>query len=108
VDVLDEERTGVVAGATVYDGGPVRDVLILLVAPREGARPAGFRPVTAGLGTLPPGLDPGPDELAAACLFVGYLGWWPGQLEAEIATGDLVPSGTALPTWFWQQQRDQR
>jgi putative AlgH/UPF0301 family transcriptional regulator len=107
VDVLDEERTGVVAGATVYDGGPVRDVLILLVAPREGARPPGFRPVAGGLGTLPPGIQPARGELAAACLFAGYLGWLPGKLEAEIAAGDLVPSGSDLSTWFWRQ-RDRR
>jgi putative transcriptional regulator len=108
VDVLDEERTGVVAGATVYDGGPVRDVIILLVAPREGVEPPGFRPVAGGLGTLPPGIQPAPNELAAACLFVGYLGWRPGVLETEIADGDLVPSGTTLDAWFWQRQRDQR
>jgi putative transcriptional regulator len=106
LDVLDEERTGAVASATVYDGGPVRDVIILLVAPREGVQPPGFRPVGGGLGTLPPGIQPGPNELAGACLFVGYLGWMPGALETEIAAGDLVPSGTTLDAWF--RQRDQR
>ena len=99
LDVLDDERTGVVAAATVFDGGPVRDVVILLVVPREGARPPGFRPVRDGAGTMPPELDPGPDTLTAACMFAGYLGWRPGQLEAELAAGQLVPSGQNLRDW---------
>jgi putative transcriptional regulator len=102
LDVLDDERSGPIADATVFDGGPVRDVVILLAAPRPGATPGGFRPVRDGLGTLPPAIDPGPYTLAAACLFVGYLGWRPGQLEAELASGELTPSAVGLGTWFWQ------
>jgi putative AlgH/UPF0301 family transcriptional regulator len=103
LDVLDDERTGAVARAQVFDGGPVRDVVILLAAPRPGAAPVGFRPLREGLGTLPPAIDPGPTALTAACLFVGYLGWRPGQLEAELATGELAPSELGLAAWFQRQ-----
>jgi putative AlgH/UPF0301 family transcriptional regulator len=100
LDVLDEERTGPIAAAPVFDSGPVRDVVIMLVAPRPGATPAGFRPLRDGLGTMPPAADPGPNALTAACLFVGYLGWYPGMLEAELADGDLVPAAGSLAEWF--------
>ncbi|NJC70360.1 caspase family protein [Planosporangium thailandense] len=91
--------------APVFDGGPVRDVVILLAAARpDAARLAGFQPVTGGLGTVTVPLDRATGSaLAAACLFVGYLGWRPGQLEAELAAGDLVVSGERLDAWFWLQ-----
>jgi putative transcriptional regulator len=101
LDVLDDERTSPVADAPVFDGGPVRDVVIMLAAPQAGATPAGFRPIRDGLGTLPPTIDPGAHALAAACLFVGYLGWRPGQLEAELAAGELTAAPTTLGAWFW-------
>jgi putative AlgH/UPF0301 family transcriptional regulator len=100
LDVLDDARTGPVAAAPVFDGGPVRDVVIVLATPRPGATPAGFRPIRDALGTMPPAIDPGPHALTAACLFVGYLGWYPGMLEAELAAGDLVPTDLTLPDWF--------
>jgi putative AlgH/UPF0301 family transcriptional regulator len=100
LDVFDDERTGPLASAPVFDGGPVRDVVTLLVAPRPGAAPMGFRPLRDGLGTLPPAIDPGPGPVAAACLFVGYLGWYPGMLEAELAAGELVPAELSLADWF--------
>jgi putative AlgH/UPF0301 family transcriptional regulator len=105
LDVFDEATPEVVDQAPVFDGGPVRDVVILLAAPGAGAdRPAGFRPVGGGLGTVPLPVDPASaPALSAACLFVGYLGWRPGQLEAELAAGELVVAGTSLDTWFWQQ-----
>jgi putative transcriptional regulator len=105
VDVFDEPCPPVLDIAPVFDGGPVRDVVLVLAAPHVGqAPPAGFRPVRDGLGTLPvPVDDPVSAALSAACLFVGYLGWRPGQLEAEIAAGELVRAGTTLRAWFWQQ-----
>ncbi|HEV7899065.1 MAG TPA: YqgE/AlgH family protein [Planosporangium sp.] len=106
LDVFDEPTPDVLNLAPVFDGGPVRDVVILLAAPRAGvAEPAGFRPVRGGgLGTVGVPVDEtAAAALSAACLFVGYLGWRPGQLEAELAAGELVVSGTSLDTWFWQQ-----
>ncbi|GII21752.1 YqgE/AlgH family protein [Planosporangium mesophilum] len=105
-DVFDEPTPEVLTSAPVFDGGPVRDVVILLAAPRTGAaEPAGFRPLRGrGLGTVPVPLTPAAAAgLSAACLFVGYLGWRPGQLEAELAAGELVVTNRSLETWFWQQ-----
>jgi putative transcriptional regulator len=104
LDVFDEPGPDVVDVAPVFDGGPVRDVVIVLAAPRTGAgRPPGFRPVRAGLGTVAVPVDEAVAVgLAATCVFVGYLGWRPGQLEAELASGELVVSETTLDTWFWQ------
>jgi putative transcriptional regulator len=105
LDVVDQPAPDLLGPTPVFDGGPVRDVVILLAAPHPGgARPAGFRPVRGGLGTVAVPLDETTAAaLSAACLFVGYLGWRPGQLEAELATGGLVVSQTSLDTWFWQQ-----
>jgi putative AlgH/UPF0301 family transcriptional regulator len=105
LDVVDQPTPDLLDRTPVFDGGPVRDVVILLAAPHPGAaRLAGFRPVRGGLGTVPVPLDETTAAaLSAACLFVGYLGWRPGQLEAELATGGLVVSDTSLDTWFWQQ-----
>jgi putative transcriptional regulator len=106
LDVFDEHTPDVVDKAPVFDGGPVRDVVIVLAAPRTGAAwPAGFRPVRAGLGTVSTPVDETDAiGLAATCVFVGYLGWRPGQLEAELESGELVAANTTLDTWFWQQR----
>jgi putative transcriptional regulator len=105
LDVVFQPAPDLLDLAPVFDGGPVRDVVILLAAPHAGgSRPAAFRPVSGSLGTAPVPLDvTTAAALSAACLFVGYIGWRPGQLEAELALGDLVVSDTSLDTWFWQQ-----
>jgi putative AlgH/UPF0301 family transcriptional regulator len=105
LDVFDQPTPDPLDRAPVFDGGPVRDVVVLLAAVHTGAdRPAGFRPVRDGLGTVEVPLDEATaSALSAACLFVGYLGWRPGQLEAELAAGEVVVSGRRLDTWFWQQ-----
>jgi putative AlgH/UPF0301 family transcriptional regulator len=104
LDVFDEPGPAVVDCAPVFDGGPVRDVVILLAAPHPGAdRPAGFRPVRAGIGTLRLPVDEnGAAALAAACVFTGYLGWQAAQLETELAAGELIASDQTLDSWFWQ------
>jgi putative AlgH/UPF0301 family transcriptional regulator len=99
-DVLGDRQAAALGRVPVFEGGPVGDVVLLLATPRPGARPpAGFRPVQGNLGTVPVTRQPAP-ALAAACVFVGYLGWRPGQLEEELAAGELVAAGATLDDWF--------
>jgi putative transcriptional regulator len=106
LDVFDEPSPDVVDTAAVFDGGPVRDVITVLAAPRPGAPwPPGYRPVRGGIGTLPVPVRAAEAEgIAATCVFVGYLGWRAGELEAELSSGELVASKTTLDSWFWQQR----
>ena len=94
-------------------GGPVapRELLLLV---RAGSQPPGAAPVLAHLfvsgsrDTLRMLLEKAPkgSEFRA---YVGYTGWAPGQLEAEIARGDwlLAPGDAASvfthePAELWQ------
>ncbi len=105
-DVIGEPRAAALDAPAVFDGGPVRDVVLLLVAVRSGApRPAGFTPVSGDVGTVPLSSDLAAVPVDAGYLFVGYLGWGPGQLEAEVARGELVPAGVALADWLTDQAR---
>jgi putative transcriptional regulator len=81
--------------SVVFRGGPVapNSALALALVPGKG-EPAGWRaldgaPSVARLGLLD--LDTPPGLLATAItglrVYVGYAGWSPGQLEAEIAEG---------------------
>jgi putative transcriptional regulator len=102
-DILGERRAAVLEAPPVFDGGPVRDVVILVVLLQPDApRPAGFRPIIGDLGTVPLGNDLSAlvGTLGAAFLFVGYLGWRPGQLEAEVRRGYLKHAGTSLLEWL--------
>jgi putative transcriptional regulator len=110
LDVFDEPSPEVVDTAAVFDGGPVRDVVIVLAAPRPDAPwPPGYRPVRGDVGTLPVPVRPAEAEgIAATCVFAGYLGWRPGQLEDELASGELIASKTTLDSWFWQQHSGPR
>lgn len=71
----------------LFQGGPVaRDSAIgLAVIPGDG-EPDGVRRLIGGLGIVD--LDTDPDVLAGRLaglrIFVGYAGWSPGQLEAEL------------------------
>ncbi len=81
--------------SVVFRGGPVapNSALALALIPGQG-EPVGWRaldgaPALARLGLLD--LDMPPGLLATAItglrVYVGYAGWSPGQLEAEIAEG---------------------
>ncbi len=101
--VLGDELAGSLHVPAVLDGGPVRDVVLLLAVLRAGAAPPeGWRVLGPGLAVMPLDANPAQAEavVAEAYLFVGYLGWRPQQLEAELATGDLVDAGTDLATWL--------
>lgn len=72
----------------VFVGGPVaREAAIGLGRIRHEGRGDGWSPVLDGIGTLdlsrrPSDLPTGIDQVR---VFVGYAGWGPGQLEAEVA-----------------------
>ena len=72
-------------GALVHVGGPVEPGAVLVVAEFEDPGEAAAV-VFEGVGFMPG--DSEPDDVAAATLrariFVGYAGWSPGQLEAEL------------------------
>jgi putative transcriptional regulator len=84
--------------ATLFDGGPVApQTAIALGLAAPGADPEGWSPVapSRAADVVPPlvtvDLDHDPALLATSLtamrVFVGYAGWSPGQLEAEIAEG---------------------
>jgi putative transcriptional regulator len=84
--------------ATLFDGGPVApQTAIALGLAAPGAAPDGWSPVALSradevvsrLVTVDLDHDPAllATSLTAMRLFVGYAGWSPGQLEAEIAEG---------------------
>jgi putative transcriptional regulator len=95
-DLIGEQRAAALEVPVVFHGGPVRDIVILLVRVASDApRPPGFTPVSGNLGALPLTADL-PASVEAGYLFVGYLGWRPGQLESEVARGELVAAGVTL------------
>lgn len=99
-DVLEVWRDVVTEPDVLFHGGPVStDGALALAVPRDpDAPPVGFREVVAGLGVVD--LDTPVELLAEGVasfrIFVGYAGWGPGQLEAEIEEGSwFVVPGTA-------------
>ena len=72
-------------GALVHVGGPVEPGAVLVVAEFDDPDDAAAV-VFDGVGFMPGDSDP--DDVAAATtrarIFVGYAGWSPGQLEAEL------------------------
>ncbi|MFW6774192.1 YqgE/AlgH family protein [Nocardioides sp. CPCC 205120] len=98
-DVLDQWRDVVSDPDVVFRGGPVSpDGALGLARPADpAAPPVGYREVIGGMGMGVVDLDT-PVELlegglAALRIFVGYAGWGPGQLDAEVAEGSwyVVP-----------------
>jgi putative AlgH/UPF0301 family transcriptional regulator len=103
-EVLRQHRLAAAIGpASVYDGGLVGDVIILVAELRPDAPPIpGARTLTGPLVTVPLSADPAvvAEAVRRAWVFVGYLGWRPGQLEAELAQRALVPSTEPLLRWL--------
>jgi len=104
--------------SVVFRGGPVapNSALALAMVPGKdepiGWRPLDGAPALARLGLLD--LDTPPRLLAPAItslrVYVGYAGWSPGQLEAEIdegawyvLTGEPTDAFLADPERLWQQ-----
>lgn len=85
--VLPAWRTHASAPAVVFSGGPVAPEAVIALA-RGGHEPApGWVSVFGDVGTIDIGRDPASFEFSIDALrvFVGYAGWAPGQLEAEVA-----------------------
>jgi putative AlgH/UPF0301 family transcriptional regulator len=102
-EVLGPQLIGALPDAVVHDGGPVRDMVILVVELIADAPPVpGFRALDGTVGTL--ALTADPDLVARAVhrawVFLGYAGWRPGQLETELAHGILGSSDRSLRDWL--------
>jgi putative transcriptional regulator len=115
-DVLPDWHGFASAPARVFVGGPVSPDAVIALARRPSARAhtgaahAGWVPLVDDLGTVDVGLDPA--EVAAGVrelrIFLGYAGWAPDQLEAELDQGawfvvNTLPSDpfTPDPSALW-------
>ena len=97
----------------VFAGGPVPHeghIPLALLRPRATA-PLRFRPIAGRLGTLALSaqLSTVEDLVEGFRLFSGYVGWGPGELEADIAQEVLIPTDeparvvfTAAVRTLWQ------
>jgi putative transcriptional regulator len=102
-EVLGARLAAAIGPATVYDGGPVREVILLLAELRPDGPPIpGLRPLADALVTVPVAADPVivAEAVLRAWVFAGYVGWRPGQLESELVQGALVRSSEPLMTWL--------
>jgi len=103
-EVLRSPRLAAAIGrATVYDGGPVGGVILLVAQLRPDGPPIpGARALSGPLVTVPLAADPAvvAEAVERAWVFTGYYGWRPGQLEAELAQRAAVPSTESLLTWL--------
>jgi putative transcriptional regulator len=104
-EVLGLRTARALAPAGIYDGGPVRDAIVLVVRlkPDTPAVP-GYRAIDEHFGTAPTTTDP--DVLDGAWVFLGYVGWRPGQLEVELARGAFVLSHRPVGDWLTQPRGD--
>jgi putative transcriptional regulator len=86
-DVLPEWQPLASMPAVVYVGGPVAPEAVIALARGAIDEVESAIPVLGELGTIDVGRDPGDAApyVDALRIFVGYSGWAPGQLEAELA-----------------------
>jgi putative transcriptional regulator len=107
VAVLPEWQDHVVAPPQLYQGGPVGmdSAMGLAMLPEVGEDEAvvGVQMSLDGIGLVD--LDAPPEivthQVSAVRIFVGYAGWSPGQLEAEIEEGAwyVVSREDSDPFW---------
>jgi putative transcriptional regulator len=84
--VLPEWHPHASAPGVVFSGGPVATEAVIALARGGHDNATGWVSVLGEIGTVDVGGDPVDLEfpLQALRIFVGYAGWSPGQLEAEI------------------------
>jgi hypothetical protein len=106
-EVLTDARLAAAIGPSeVLDGGPVSGVVLMIAELKRGARGIpGARRLSGALIALPLSADPDliAESVRRAWVFTGYLGWRPGQLEAELAQRALIPSTEPLTSWLDRQ-----
>jgi putative transcriptional regulator len=91
-EAVPELETLIDAGEPLFIGGPVQPSTVITVArftDIEHAALAAFEDVGV-LGTGGPSVEELAEHVTQARAFVGHSGWGPGQLEAEIETGDWI------------------
>jgi putative transcriptional regulator len=99
--VLPEWHEHATAPGVVFSGGPVAPEAVIALARggREGTD--GWVPVLGEVGTVDVGRDPAEfgTPLDALRIFVGYAGWAPGQLEAELEADAwfVIPTESSDP-----------
>jgi putative transcriptional regulator len=84
--VLPEWHEHATAPGVVFSGGPVAPEAVIALARGGSDEIDGWVTVLGEVGTVDVGRDPAElgARLDALRVFVGYSGWSPGQLEAEI------------------------
>ena len=85
--VLPEWHAHASAPAVVFSGGPVAPEAVIALARGGHDAAPGWVSVLGEVGTVDVGRDPadlGRSRSTALRVFVGYAGWAPGQLEAEL------------------------
>jgi len=84
----------------VFAGGPVlhEGYIQLALLGATATPPVRFFPVAGRLGTI--AAPPAEDAVELLRLFRGYLGWGPGELEADLAAGVLVPTDAGFDEAF--------
>jgi putative transcriptional regulator len=83
----------------LFIGGPVQPSTVITVARFEDvgdAALAAFDDIGV-LGTGGPPIEEMADRVLRAKAFVGHSGWGPGQLEAELETGEWILPETCGP-----------
>jgi putative transcriptional regulator len=76
----------------LFIGGPVQPSSVITLArfaDVDQAALAAFEDIGV-LGTGGPAIDEMADQVVSARAFVGHSGWGPGQLDAELETGDWI------------------
>ena len=120
--VLPDWQAHATAPAVLFEGGPVGLDSALGLVDRPRRRRAGRASSGSSAASACVDLDTPPTivvpEVAGLRIFAGYAGWSPGQLEDEVARGQLVRRGvrgpatrsTTTPTQLWvrvlRRQRD--
>jgi putative transcriptional regulator len=92
----------------LFIGGPVQPSTVITLgrfADVEEAALAAFEDIGV-LGTSSPPIEEMADRLLAARAFVGHSGWGPGQLEAELETGDWILEPARRRDVFADDPRD--